>query len=557
MTTPLGVPNLPLGALTVETLNDKLQDQSQAAIRGRAGERVPAIFNSSTGGDILNDLSPFGILTSIWAGINSLIANAAPEDIQGPEDIPDLLVDFIEGLPVIGQFVQLFEAITGTYTGDDEFLNSIQDFLSPIVAFFSALSNADFPPTVQDFIDNLPLIGPIVGAITGQSEADGVALDLTTLATHSRNVNNQANNQVDGLVTATRRSAGRVSVSQLSSSDQSLLSQGDFLTSSTVDPADGWSWDSTQTRTGAGGSLKVTCSGSAQRIYCRQDVKVTTGDRLELSGYVKTTGFTSGSIQLSIIPWAPVGSPALMTEQTNEDGAARTTAAASTFEALPDLTYTVAAGVTSVQVSIVVDCNSGAEVIFDDIDLKKTGINDSTLASLSANLGTTPTVGSGAKMSRKNTSTKITADSGEGKFDSSFYVASAGGSGVDRVSADISASYVDGSYTVTYAGWYYVEVGFTTNASTPAFGAFNVAPAVYVQGALYKVGADALGSFGGGFGNYARSAQSSFVIYLDAGQYVESGYYNFGGSNSNFFEGDTNGVSTYFSIAMLNRTEEG
>ena len=556
MTTPLGVPNLPLGALTVETLNDKLQDQSQAAIRGRAGERVPTIFNSSTGGDILNDISPFGILTNIWAGINSLIANAAPEDIQGPEDIPDLLIDFIEGLPVIGQFVQLLEAILGTYTGDDEFLLSIQDFLSPIVAFFSALATLDFPPTVQDFIDKLPLIGPIVGAITGQSEADGVALDLTTLATHSRNVNNQANNQVDGLVTATRRSAGRVSVSQLSSSEQSLLSQGDFLTESTVDPADGWSWDSTQTRTGSGGSLKVTCTGSSQRIYCRQDVKVTAGDQLVLTGYVKTDSFTSGSMQLSIIPWAPVGSPAVMTEQTTEDGTARATAA-STYEALPDLTYTVASGVTSVQVSIVVDCNSGAEIVFDDIDLKKTGINSTTLTTLSDSLGTTPTAGSGAKMSRKNTATKITADSGEGKFDSSFYVSSGGGSGVDRVSSDITASYTGGSYTVTYAGWYYVEVGFTTNASTPAFGAFNVAPAVYVQGTLYKIGADALGSFGGGFGNYARSAQSSFIVYLDAGQYVEAGYFNWGASNSNFFEGDTNGVSTFFSIAMLNRTEEG
>ena len=80
---------------------------------------------------------------------------------------------------------------------------------------------------------------------------------------------------------------------------------------------------------------------------------------------------------------------------------------------------------------------------------------------------------------------------------------------------------------------------------------------MYVQGTLYKIGADALGSFGGGFGNYARSAHSSFIIYLEANQYVEAGYYNYSASNASFFEGDTNGVSTFFSIAMLNRTEEG
>ena len=52
MTTPLGVPNLPLGALTVETLADKLQDQTQGAMRDRARDRMPVIFDNSSGGDI-------------------------------------------------------------------------------------------------------------------------------------------------------------------------------------------------------------------------------------------------------------------------------------------------------------------------------------------------------------------------------------------------------------------------------------------------------------------------------------------------------------------------
>ena len=139
MTTPAGVPNLPIGALTVETLGQQLQDQTAAAMRDRAGERVPNIFNSSTGGDILNDLSPFGIITNIWAGINSLIANSDPSDIQGPEDLPPLLMDFIEGLPFVGQFVTLLQALVGTYDGEDETLLSIQELLSPIIEFFSDL----------------------------------------------------------------------------------------------------------------------------------------------------------------------------------------------------------------------------------------------------------------------------------------------------------------------------------------------------------------------------------------------------------------------------------
>ena len=132
MTTPAGVPNLPIGALTVETLGQRLQDQSATAMRNRAGEQMPAIFGASTGGNILSDLSPFGILTKIWAEINSRIATADPVDIQGPEDIPPLLLDFIESLPVVGQFVQLLEALAGTYDGEDPTLLAIQDLLEPI-----------------------------------------------------------------------------------------------------------------------------------------------------------------------------------------------------------------------------------------------------------------------------------------------------------------------------------------------------------------------------------------------------------------------------------------
>ena len=139
MTTPAGVPNLPLGALTVETLAAQLQDLTPEAMYARAGERVPTIFASSTGGDVLNNLSPFGILTNIWAGINSLIANSDPGDIQGPEDLPPLLLDFIENLPVIGQFVKILEALLGTYDGTDETLLGIQDLLSPIVEFFTGV----------------------------------------------------------------------------------------------------------------------------------------------------------------------------------------------------------------------------------------------------------------------------------------------------------------------------------------------------------------------------------------------------------------------------------
>lgn len=143
MTTPGGVANLPAGALTLSTLSTNLEDMSGTAMKSRAVDRFPSIFNNSTGLNPALDITPFGILTRIWAEVNSLIANADPADIQGPDDLPDLLLEFIEGLPLIGQFVDLVEAILGTYEGDDETLLLIQSIFAPIRALVNVFEDID------------------------------------------------------------------------------------------------------------------------------------------------------------------------------------------------------------------------------------------------------------------------------------------------------------------------------------------------------------------------------------------------------------------------------
>ncbi len=152
MTTPAGVPNLPAGALTTATLAAQLQDQSAAAHRQRAAARMPSsLFGSSTGGNPLDDLNPFGVITKIWAGVNSLIATADPADIQGPDDIPGLLHDFIEALPFVGQFVDLADAIQGNYTGTDETLRAIQEINDPMRKLIQLIGGEDVTwPTPEE-----------------------------------------------------------------------------------------------------------------------------------------------------------------------------------------------------------------------------------------------------------------------------------------------------------------------------------------------------------------------------------------------------------------------
>jgi len=140
VTTPGGVPNLPTGALTLDTMSSKLQDMSGTAMKARAVERFPDIMDSSTGLSPASDLTPFGILTRIFSEVNSRIATADPNDIQGPEDLPHLLLDFIEDLPVVGQLVGLLEAILGTYDGDDEVLLAVQEIFGPIRSLVDLLT---------------------------------------------------------------------------------------------------------------------------------------------------------------------------------------------------------------------------------------------------------------------------------------------------------------------------------------------------------------------------------------------------------------------------------
>ncbi|MFV8049722.1 hypothetical protein [Mycobacterium sp. 48b] len=165
MTTPGGVPNLPAGALTLETLAAKLQDMSVPAMRERAAARVPNIFDGSTAGNLLSDLSPGGVIAQLFAGFNSFVANADPADIQGPEDLPGLLTDFIESLPVVGQLVGLGEAIMGTYDGDDEVLLAIQEVFEPIRALLQVVggvSGAELP-TVEQILDGWAQLAAAIG----------------------------------------------------------------------------------------------------------------------------------------------------------------------------------------------------------------------------------------------------------------------------------------------------------------------------------------------------------------------------------------------------------
>jgi len=290
--------------------------------------------------------------------------------------------------------------------------------------------------------------------------------------------------------------------------------------------------------------------------------KITEGDFP--SERIRARSIVTDKIALDAVTTAEIGPLAVTSAELGTDAvttAKIATDAVTTNEIGPLAVTTAELGTDAVTTAKIATNAVTANEIANST-ITTTQFASTTIPAIGTVLGTAITTGSGGKQSRTNTATKVTAAAGDNKF-SAFFV-NPSGSIVEQRSADITIP-VNGRFTVTYAGYYIVELGFTVNASTPAAGFFNVAPAIFLNGAVtsggvpipLKVGADSLGSFGGGLGNYSRSAHSTFIVYMGAGHYIEAGYRNFGSSNANFFQGDANGDTTFFSIAMLNRTAEG
>lgn len=167
---------------------------------------------------------------------------------------------------------------------------------------------------------------------------------------------------------------GGTSVSEINSGTVNMLSQGNFNSSDTITPGDGWSWDGTLTATETGGSAKCEATGSLQQLFSRQSLKVVEGDRVTVTAKVRTASFTAASgrsMVLAIIPWKLVAN--VMTAQTPVVIHTRTTASAGAWADMTGSTYVVPADVVRLTARLGVTANSGATVWFDDVHATKTG----------------------------------------------------------------------------------------------------------------------------------------------------------------------------------------
>lgn len=341
-----------------------------------------------------------GVLGIFEALCSLLMTGSLPETYgnwtQTPLAILQMVIGVIDQLqanPIIAGLVDLIagsgEFIFDLIGGALEFINQLVALLGQVMsgpqAIIDFLAGIFGANGLDGWIESLPFIGPLVSKLTGLDSSGDIALDLASLGNWAQGLlTNRSEIPAANLIGSIPAAIlGAIPVSSINFTAGNLLGQGAFSNSNTVEAGGGWAWDGTTTATGSGGSVKATATGSLQQLYSRQTIKVAAGDRVEISAKVKTSGFTSGSMVLAVVPW--IGT----TAQTAQVIHTRTTTA-STFQAMTGsrlrIGGTAEAGevaisgsITALTVRLGVTANSGAVIWFDDVEVKKAGALAQTL----------------------------------------------------------------------------------------------------------------------------------------------------------------------------------
>jgi hypothetical protein len=154
-----------------------------------------------------------------------------------------------------------------------------------------------------------------------------------------------------------------------------------------------------------------------------------------------------------------------------------------------------------------------------------------------------PGSGNAAIMTRNSTANVGLTPGATEILPANFYTNS-----INPTGSGITPSVSQGRFTVTQAGWYLVLMGFRINPG--AQNGWNFAPVLYKNNAIYRYGGD----FTGDAFRAAKYAQSSFIIYLAANDYVQAGTAYEATFATGLLDSDGTGKQTYFEIALLNKT---
>ncbi|MDL9938670.1 hypothetical protein QSJ18_18140 [Gordonia sp. ABSL1-1] len=386
MTTPnlpwgtTGPEDLPQGVVHPSQLGTSLQGHSAGQLRALMAARFPAFLGGEMTGAAGDTSGPLGLLVDVVSKFQAAVAAADPATITKPADLLDLAHDVISDLPLVGRFVDLWDAMLGEYTGDDPILEFIQNLFAPLRKVLELASGVTVGlPTVDDVVDGWAQIAAnfeelqhaVAGTYTG-TDAFLLAIQNTIgiLRTFATGIINPAR--------LPQLALGALS-NQASSN---LLSEGAFREGITLDEGDGWSWDNSDGVTVAGCALCVASGVTSVRTS--EAVPVSEGQTLNITAQVRKTGLTGSGTLAELQVWALNGATTVATV------AVGTVTSGTAGWAQIGGDYTVPAGVDTVRVRLrVYAAATGGEIRWDDVSLRKTATSlpQAWIANLVGDLG--------------------------------------------------------------------------------------------------------------------------------------------------------------------------
>lgn len=322
MTTPNlpvdGSANMPIGAFTHTQIAQVLQNFSKGKYLQQAGARFPGIVSNIPAGSPLSELSPVGIINGLFADFLRTVSEASSADITHPGDLQALITKFFEGLPLVGEFVGLLEALTGSYSGDDAILLDIQQFVTGKWDLLTTLQHAasDLLSRIGQLLGGNVELGQLVRAVAGQ--------------------------------------------------ERNWLEPFDAAAS--MEATAGWEWDGTVGRTKVG-SARCSLDG-AEHVQHSAAVDVVAGQELAIAGWLLWSGVTAGAgpvFVLRVLAYDTAG--AVVGSQTV--GQVTAPAAAGGWVELAG-SWTVPVGAVAVRVRMqCTAAGTAGTVWWDDLSLRK------------------------------------------------------------------------------------------------------------------------------------------------------------------------------------------
>lgn len=315
----------------------------------------------------------------------TVVGNIIKEVVQFFNGVINTFGSIAAGIP---SFTSLTDAILGVIEEVGTWVWSTINTLTG--GFFQTVASAI--SGLAAFASQLPLIGPLIQALTppdwrnsvGSAAASLADLKSATAERLSTSSVLYADNLYGQIPADLLPPTGSGDVADYK---PNLIADPSFKSAATVQEGDGWTWDSTTSRTYAsGGSAKVTGNGGVKQMFSNR-VAVSPGQELEVSIYAKWTKPSAARPTISVGLRAYNGETVIFTQAVSSQS--NVVSDSNWVQLKGNYAIPATTPITHVRLLLsVLNAPSGTSVWFDDASLRRVSLINPSLVE---GVGTTST----------------------------------------------------------------------------------------------------------------------------------------------------------------------